>query len=559
MKLPFKAACLQFNPVLAQKQRNIDRLYDLALAAASGGAKLIVTPEMATTGYHFADRSAIRDLVEPIPGPTTDRFGEICRRYGAYIVISLPEVDLLSGLYYISAAVIGPKGVIGKYRKMHLWEAETRWAAPGNLGMPVFETELGRLSVNICMDSTFFESARMAALQGADLLAFPTNSSGQSLAVLKFRAQQNGLYIAAANRAGKEMDFHMVGGSAIWDPFGHKLAEGDIYGEGDPADALPDSIVYGTVDPALYINERKNMLRERRPELYHDLMLDLAAWDPVKENPSRHIHAAVVQMTPVPGDKASNLRKMEQYIGWAAEAAGTGGLDVIIFPELALTGMPAGLEPAAIRRLAESMDGEAVAHFQGLAAKHRVHLVFGFLEWRLGELYQSVVLINPEGEIEGLYRKTHLTSEERRWAAPGNAITICHSRKLGRVGLLAGHDANFPETAGLMAVHRADLLIVLTANPKLERMLPSMQAVAQSSQVYTLVSGFSEGSGLYGSDSHEGLDQTEVMQPGERLAFFHFPTRPAGRWFHQHALLAARRTQNYTILSEVKAAADYLV
>lgn len=559
MKLPFKVACLQFNPELGRKQQNIERLFHLASQAAADGAKLIVTPEMATTGYHFADRQAIRDLAEPIPGPTTDRFGEICRKYGAYIVISLPETDLHSGLYYIAAAVIGPAGVIGTYRKMHLWETETRWAAPGNLGVPVFETELGRLAVNICMDSTFFESARMAALQGADLLAFPTNSSGQSLAVLKYRAEQNGLFIAAANRAGKEMDFHMIGGSAVWDPFGNKLAEGEIYAGDDPgARPLHDSIVYAFVDPSLYMNERKSLLLERRPELYHNLMLDLSAWDPVKEHPSRPVHAAVVQMTPAPGDKTSNLRNMEQLIKYVAEAAEHEGLDIIVFPELAFTGPPAGPGSACAGQMAASLDGEEVSRFRNLAARHRVHLVFGLLEAKDGHLYNSVILINPEGRIEGIYRKTHLTGEERQWASPGSEIAVCHSGRLGRVGLMTGYDANFPEAAGLMAIHRADLVIVPAAHPGAGHP-PTMQAVAQSAQAYVLVSGYGEGSGLYGSDALEGLDQTEVMQPGDRVAYFRFQTRPAGRWFHQQALLAARRTLNYASLLEVHKAAGNLV
>jgi len=548
---------LQFNPELSRKTRNIERLYQLASQAAAEGAKLIVTPEMATTGYHFADRQAIRDLVEPIPGPTTDRLGEICRKYGAYIVISLPEVDPRSGLYYIAAAVIGPAGVVGTYRKMHLWEAETRWAAPGDLGVPVFDTELGRLAVNICMDSTFFESARIAALKGADLLAFPTNSSGQSLAVLKYRAEQNGLYIVAANRADKEMDFHMIGGSAVWDPFGNKLAEGEFFAGDDPAASPPpDSIVYAVVDPALYANARKSLLGERRPELYHNLMLDLSAWDPVKENPSRLIHAAVVQMTPVQGDKAANMGKMERLVQCVSEAAEHEGLDIIVFPELAFTGPPAG--PAFAGRLAESLDGEAIARFRKLAAERRIHLAFGFLEAKEGKLYNSIVLISPEGRIEGVYRKTHLTGEERLWATPGSEISVTVSEKLGRVGMLTAYEANFPEAAGLMAVHRADLVIVPAAHP-VPRQAPSMQAVAQSAQAYVLAAGYGEGSGLYGSDALEGLDQTEVMQPGERVAYFRFHTRPAERWFSQQLLLAARRPPNYAGLLHVREAPHNLV
>src|SRR4051794_8660445 len=167
--LTWKTACISFNPQLNERGSNIEALSALVEEAAQQGAKFIVTPEMATTGYHYRDREAIRPFVDTIPGQTTAIFSSICCQYNAYIVLSFPEVDPSTDLFYISAALIGPSGWIGTYRKIHLWECEAHWAAPGDLGVSVFETAIGRIAIIICMDSIYFETARLAALQGADI------------------------------------------------------------------------------------------------------------------------------------------------------------------------------------------------------------------------------------------------------------------------------------------------------------------------------------------------------------------------------------------------------
>src|SRR5690625_1043032 len=117
----FKAACIQFNPILNERDNNIEELLKLVYEAAENGAKLIVTPEMATTGYYYPNRHAIQPFVDTIPGITTARFEEVCRVFNIYVVIGMPEVDTETDIYYNAAALIGPDGYIGKYRKIHLW------------------------------------------------------------------------------------------------------------------------------------------------------------------------------------------------------------------------------------------------------------------------------------------------------------------------------------------------------------------------------------------------------------------------------------------------------
>ena len=115
----FQAAAVQFEPSLGNKEGNIAGLLSLVEQAATAGADLIVTPEMGTTGYCWFDRAEVKPMVEPIPGPTTKHFTELASRLGCHIVIGMPEVDPVTDLYYNSAVLIGPDGVVGKHRKTH--------------------------------------------------------------------------------------------------------------------------------------------------------------------------------------------------------------------------------------------------------------------------------------------------------------------------------------------------------------------------------------------------------------------------------------------------------
>src|SRR5690349_9928103 len=115
----YRVAAIQFEPLLGAKAENMARLLALVETAAGGGARLIVLPEMATTGYCWHSRDEIRPQVEPIPGPTTDAFAALAQRYDCYIVVGMPEVAPRSGIFYNSAALVGPDGLVGVYRKTH--------------------------------------------------------------------------------------------------------------------------------------------------------------------------------------------------------------------------------------------------------------------------------------------------------------------------------------------------------------------------------------------------------------------------------------------------------
>ncbi|HAA90598.1 MAG TPA: nitrilase [Peptococcaceae bacterium] len=563
-----KVAAVQFNPQLNERDKNIEALLKVVEEAAQNGAKLIVTPEMATTGYQYASRKAIEPFVDTIPGVTTQKFEKVAKKYDCYIVIGMAEVDKETGIFYNSAALIGPEGYIGKYRKTHLWETEAHWATPGDLGIPVFDTEIGKIAINICMDSAYFEPARLAALNGADILAFPTNSSGQAIWALQARAMQNGLYIVSANRSNTENEFHMVGASAVWSPEGEKLAEAEFVAT-EEEDIDEPTIIYAEIDALKYDNEAKRRLKERRPELYKELMLYISPWDYTKTTTPREVTAAILQYEPESGDKEANITKIQKLIEDAvAKTKGNGEkLDLIVLPELATTGPVKDLEEAS--KLAETLNGNTVETFKKIANTHSLYIIFGMIEKDGDKLYNTAVLVGPKGDIIGRYRKTHLNELDKLWATPGDEIEV-FSTELGKIGIMIGYDAAFPEVAGVMAVKRADIIAIpsawkgdfgaeikinrdISANRYPEGAMCLWDSIAMSSQAYTIVSNFIGTSNnylgrsaLYTLDPIYGLDQPIVASGNkEEVLVVSFKTIQPDWWFNQEKLISSRRTCFY--------------
>jgi len=564
----YKVAAVQFNPVLNERDQNIEALAQVVEEAAKNGAKLIVAPEMSTTGYYYKNRAAIQPFVDTIPGAATQRMTAIAKKYDAYIVFGLAEEDKVTHIYYNAAALVGPNGTIGKYRKTHQWETEEHWAAWGDMGVPVYETPLGKIAINICMDSAYFESARLAAVKGADILAFPTNSSAQAIAALQARAEQNGLYIVSANRSNTENGFHMIGASAVWSPDGAKLAEA-AFSPNKDADINEPTILYTSVDPAKYQNAAKKRLSERRPDLYQDLTLYIGPWDYTKNTASHDVNAAALQYEPVLGDKEANLAKISQLLAGSAAAAADQGqtLDLVVLPELSATGPTS--DRAKIAQWAEPLSGGLVASFKELAKQYQTHLVFGFAEADKGKYYNTAVLLNPLGEIIGTYRKTHLDAADTHWASQGDQIEVFNTA-IGKVGLMIGYDAAFPEVAGVMAVNRADIIAIpsswngqfgraieinslISAKTYPQTAMCTWDSVAMSAEAYTLVANYvgsaknyQGSSSFYTLDPLYGLDQPLALdKAGEGYLLANFATLQSTWWWNQENLILSRQPQFY--------------
>lgn len=220
----------------ADKKYNMQRLAESIKALASEGAELIILQELHNSLYFCQVENVNNfDLAEPIPGPSTEFFGSLAKELGVVIVTSLFE-KRAAGLYHNTAVVIERDGTIaGKYRKMHIPDDpayyEKFYFTPGDLGFHPIDTSVGRLGVLVCWDQWYPEAARLMALQGAEMLIYPTAIGFESsdepaeqqrqreawTTVQRGHAVTNGLPVVAVNRVGHETDpSGMTGGIEFW-------------------------------------------------------------------------------------------------------------------------------------------------------------------------------------------------------------------------------------------------------------------------------------------------------------------------------------------------------
>ncbi len=220
----------------ADKKYNMQRLTESIKALASEGAELIILQELHNSLYFCQVENVNNfDLAEPIPGPSTEFFGSLAKELGVVIVTSLFE-KRAAGLYHNTAVVIERDGTIaGKYRKMHIPDDpayyEKFYFTPGDLGFHPIDTSVGRLGVLVCWDQWYPEAARLMALQGAEMLIYPTAIGFESsdepaeqqrqreawTIVQRGHAVANGLPVVAVNRVGHETDpSGMTGGIEFW-------------------------------------------------------------------------------------------------------------------------------------------------------------------------------------------------------------------------------------------------------------------------------------------------------------------------------------------------------
>ena len=271
---PVRVACCQIEPQVGHKASNLAKTADFIERAAKGGARIVVLPELCSSGYVFESRSEARSLADAFDdGASTTLWAGLARDLGLHIVAGFAE--RAGSTLYNAAAVIGPAGRLGVFRKVHLWSDEHLFFAPGNLGFPVFATEHGTLGVGICYDGWFPEFYRSCALQGAELVCVPTNwvpipgqdPTREAMAniLTMAAAHTNSIYIAAADRVGTERGQAFVGQSLITSYAGWPL--------GGPASATEEQIIYADLDLALARRARRwndfnQVLRDRRPDAY---------------------------------------------------------------------------------------------------------------------------------------------------------------------------------------------------------------------------------------------------------------------------------------------------
>lgn len=261
---------------------NLHKMQSFLKTTKAQGAELTIFPECAVSGYCFESLDEGRKFAQPVPGPATTQMAATCRELGVFAVFGMLESD--GSRVFNATVLVGPDGVIGSYRKVHLpYLGIDMHTTPGDRPFAVHDAGPLKVGMNICYDGAFPEAARTLALLGADLIVLPTNwpPGGECVAqcAIPTRAMENNVYYAAINRVGTERGFRFIGLSSICAPDGKILAA---------SSGTDEEVLYADVDPEK--SRRKHIIRvpgkheihrfaDRRPEMYGEL---------IKPNPWKH-------------------------------------------------------------------------------------------------------------------------------------------------------------------------------------------------------------------------------------------------------------------------------
>jgi N-carbamoylputrescine amidase len=284
MPRPVRRVALVQQSVTEDRARNLARAEEGIREAAARGAEVVCLQELFRTPYFPQVESADHfDLAETIPGPTTEHMTKLAGELGLVLIVPVFERRAV-GLHHNSAVVIDANGTqVGLYRKMHIPDDpqfyEKFYFAPGDTGFHSFDTSAGRIGVLICWDQWFPEAARLVALDGAEIVFYPTAIAwlhGESdqenaaqreswITVQRAHAIANGVFVAAVNRVGREGSLTFFGSSFVCDPQGRMLA----LAPSDREEVLVVDCPLGRIE-----EQRRGwpFLRDRRIDAYADLL-----------------------------------------------------------------------------------------------------------------------------------------------------------------------------------------------------------------------------------------------------------------------------------------------
>lgn len=269
--LHIPVAGVQMDIRIGECKANVDRMASWLQDERTQSAQLVVFPECVVTGYCFDSKAEGMNVAETVPGPSTDRLLAIAKQHGKYLAFGMLEKS--GDDLYNSCVLLGPSGIVGVYRKIHLpFLGIDRFTTAGKDPIEVYEVAGMRVGMHICYDASFPEITRVLALKGADLIILPTNwpPGAETFAeyIPNARALENHVYFMSVDRVGEERGFQFIGTSKFCLPTGRAPSFGGTKNE---------CVVGGTVQPHIARNKRlvrvpgKHLIdrfADRRPNHY---------------------------------------------------------------------------------------------------------------------------------------------------------------------------------------------------------------------------------------------------------------------------------------------------
>jgi predicted amidohydrolase len=453
-KRRFRAAAVQTLARLGDYDHNIALATQFVEEAVRQGAELVVFPECMDTGYLFDSAEHCRALAETMTdGPFVTALSSLASKYGIYIASGVTEWDPAKEKIFNTGVMFGRKGeIVCHYHKQFLATHDQNWFEFGERGCPVVETDLGRIGLLICFDGRIPEIFRAMAMQGAEVIVDMANFFAMDQADMwgPARSYENGVWLVAATKAGYERSIYYPGGSMIVDPKGRVLSKVPYDAHGM---AVADIDLDAASDKSIYAANDK--IADRRPETYGIMAV------PYEKTPVYRI----AEKPLVPAKSVAKVAAIQMHVTTDCPAddvldmidhAAKLGVKVLALPEYAFgsSAIPTAAEAAAIAEQTPAM----LSKVASIAARYRCLIAIPAVERAAAGLYVTTFLIGPDGTEIGRYRKTHLTAEERKWAKAGDDYPVFET-PFGRIGVMSGYDAVFPETSRCLGISAADIIL----------------------------------------------------------------------------------------------------
>jgi predicted amidohydrolase/ABC-type nitrate/sulfonate/bicarbonate transport system substrate-binding protein len=460
--------------------------------AAEAGAKVVVFPENSNRERtYFKDgkpsREVCYELCEDIGGGFVSGIRDEAKKLGIYVAVGVDLKGEAAPTVYIASVLIGPDGeIVGVHQKHILWDYEYTLFEAGSKPYEVFTTkEFGVVGLLLCADGILPETARALSLMGAQVLFNSLNSRGpdELRMHIPLRAIENGVWHVASNTVGNPNNAGLLwpwtGGSQIVAPDGTVLAQGSEDKE---------EMIVATIYPALALlkngciapsvgaeaSSGTDIFAWRRPELYSNMTTPVDScdvhsvyqmygpvaeqWEETEAKEGRAVETKVAMMQ-------HSWLHTTAYTQWEAlrqiDLASKRQAHIGIFPQLYCfeqSDIASWTSPAAAEKAA--MYSEEVLQSHCAAAKKGGVFVCLTLVEQEGEKYfHTAYMINAEGGIEGKYRKAHLTSEEARWATPGDSLSPLIKTSFGRFSFMIGEEMWIPEVPRCLALDGAEFIL----------------------------------------------------------------------------------------------------
>lgn len=264
----------QMDCLLGDPKTNREKIIATIRAAAEREAQLVIFPECALTGYAYNSLDEAAPFAESLDGRSAEAIAEVCRQTRAYAIVGFIEAD--GEKFYNAAMLVGPDGLLGSYRKVHLpYIGIDRFLTPGDRPFQVFDLPFGKVGVNICYDISFPEPSRVLKLMGAELIAlitnWPTAAWRSPQFVANTRALENHVFYAAVDRVGRERGWDFIGRSKVIDCNGDTLAEASA----DAEELLVVPVPLAEANNNRIVNVagayEVDRVKDRRPQFYEPI------------------------------------------------------------------------------------------------------------------------------------------------------------------------------------------------------------------------------------------------------------------------------------------------